>query len=146
MATRSRLSDAAHVVGLDHVQLAMPAGGEPQAREFYGGLLGLTEVEKPAPLGGRGGCWFAGPGRVHVHLGVEMEFRPSRKAHLAFLVADLTALCERLDAADVEVVTDDVDIGVERCYAADPFGNRIELVAAKDGGFTERQRPRPDVR
>ncbi len=146
MAARSSLPPASHVVGLDHVQLAMPEGGEPLAREFYGGLLGLTEVDKPIPLSGRGGCWFAGPGGVHVHLGVEAEFRPSRKAHPALLVADLAALRARLGAAGVEIVTDDADIGVERCYVADPFGNRIELVAAKDGGFTERQRPSSDAR
>lgn len=146
MAARSSLLPAAHVVGLDHVQLAMPEGGEPLAREFYGGLLGLTEVDKPIPLSGRGGCWFAGAGGLHVHLGVEVEFRPSRKAHPAFLVDDLAALCGWIHAAGMEIVTDDEDIGVERCYVADPFGNRIELVAAKDGGFTERQRPSNDGR
>ena len=146
MAARSSFPPVAHVVGLDHVQLAMPEDGEPQAREFYGGLLGLTEVDKPIPLSGRGGCWFAGPGGVHVHLGVEADFRPSRKAHPAFLVADLVAFGERLRAAGVEIVTDDADLGVERCYVADAFGNRIELVAAEDGGFTERQRPSTDAR
>lgn len=133
------------MVGLDHVQLAMPEGGEPLAREFYGGLLGLTEVDKPTPLADRGGCWFAGPGGVHVHLGVEVEFRPSRKAHPALLVANMAALRERLAGAGVGIVTDDADIGVERCYIADPFGNRIELVAAKDRGFTGRQLPTTDA-
>ncbi len=132
------------VIGLDHVQLAMPPGGEPQAREFYGRLLGLREVQKPAPLADRGGCWFAGPG-VHVHLGVEGEFRPARKGHPALLVADLAALSDRLTAAGIQVVADEVDIGVSRFYAVDPFGNRIELVAAADAGFTDRQRPLADV-
>lgn len=138
MAERSAFAPEPHVIGLDHVQLAMPPGGESQAREFYGHLLGLSEVEKPAPLADRDGCWFIGR-TVHVHLGVEDEFRPARKAHPAFLVADLPAVSDRLTAARVQVVTDDVDIGVSRCYVADPFGNRIELVAAADGGFTDRQ-------
>jgi len=140
MAERSASRSEPNVIGLDHVQLAMPPGGEPQAREFYGGLLGLREVEKPAPLADRGGCWFAGPA-VHVHLGVEDEFRPARRAHPAFLVANMSAVSGRLTDAGIQVVTDDVDIGVSRCYVADPFGNRIELVAAEDGGFTDRQRP-----
>ncbi|MCA1570362.1 MAG: hypothetical protein LC798_08620 [Chloroflexi bacterium] len=83
---------------------------------------------------------------MHIHLGVEAEFRPSRKAHPALLVADMASLRERLAATGVGIVTDDADIGVERCYVADPFGNRIELVAAKDGGFTERQGPTTDAR
>jgi len=132
------------VIGLDHVQLAMPQGGEPQAREFYGRLLGLSEVEKPAPLADRGGCWFIGPA-VHIHLGVETDFRPALKAHPAFLVTDLSALSDRLSDAGVRVTRDDGALGVNRCYVADPFGNRIELVAAEDGGFTERQRPIADV-
>ncbi|MDQ3688980.1 MAG: glyoxalase [Chloroflexota bacterium] len=140
MAERLGVRPEPQVIGLDHVQLAMPPGGEPQAREFYGDLLGLHEVEKPAQLADRGGCWFAGPA-VHVHLGVEGEFRPARKAHPAFIVADLPAVSGRLTAAGIKVVIDDVDIGVSRCYVADPFGNRIELVAAEDGGFTDRQRP-----
>jgi catechol 2,3-dioxygenase-like lactoylglutathione lyase family enzyme len=138
VAGRSDSQPDSHIVGIDHVQLAMPAGGEPRARAFYGDLLGLDEVEKPPRLAPRGGCWFAGPGGAHVHLGVEEGFRPARKAHPAFLVADLAALCERLRAAGVDVMTDDIDIGVERCYVADPFGNRLELVSGDSGGFTER--------
>lgn len=76
------------IVGIDHVQLAMPPGAEKMARHFYGQLLGLTEVEKPEPLRGRGGCWFAAPG-VTLHLGVQVDFVPARKAHPALLVRDL---------------------------------------------------------
>lgn len=140
MAERSVFPTEAQVVGLDHVQLAMPPGGEGQAREFYGRLLGLSEVAKPAPLTDRGGCWFAGPA-VHVHIGVEEDFLPARKAHPAFIVANLAALADRLAVAGIQVAVDDADIAVSRCYVADPFGNRIELVAAADAGFTERQPP-----
>jgi catechol 2,3-dioxygenase-like lactoylglutathione lyase family enzyme len=119
------------IVGLDHVQLAMPPGGEEAARTFYGALLGLTEVLKPAPLAARGGCWFAGQG-VHLHLGVENDFTPARKAHPAFLVTDLPGLQSRLMAAGVAVIPDDSLPGVQRFYAADPFGNRLELIEAGD--------------
>lgn len=125
------------IVGLDHVQLAMPLGGEDAARAFYAGLLGLTEVAKPAPLAARGGCWFTGGG-VSIHLGAEGEFTPARRAHAALLVSDLAALRSRLEAAGVATRDDDVDIGVRRLYAADPFGNRLELVDARDAGFTGR--------
>jgi catechol 2,3-dioxygenase-like lactoylglutathione lyase family enzyme len=126
----------AEVVGLDHVQLAMPAGGEGTARAFYGGLLGLREVPKPAALAVRGGCWFVGRG-VALHLGVEADFRPASKAHPALLVDDLLGLRGALEAAGVSVVDDDAAIGVRRFHAFDPFGNRLELVDAADGGFTD---------
>ena len=112
---------------LDHLQLAMPEGEEQAARSFYGTLLGLTEVEKPDNLKKRGGCWFEGR-NVQIHLGVEKEFVPARKAHPAFLVSDLDALGARLTAANVEVTLDDTLPGVRRFYAADPFGNRIEFI------------------
>jgi len=127
-----------HIVAIDHVQLAMPAGREDEARRFYVGVLGLVEVPKPAGLAGRGGCWFASAdGNVAVHLGVEDDFRPARKAHPAFVVADLDAMRQRLTDACAEIVEDD-SIDVRRCYTADPFGNRIELVAKEDRGFTTR--------
>ena len=125
------------LTGIDHVQLAIPAGGEEQARSFYGGLLGLSEVAKPTALAGRGGCWFAGPG-VSIHLGVEDPFVPARKAHVALLVDDLVALRQALHGAGVEIRIDDADIGVRRFHAFDPFGNRLEFVDARDGGFTTR--------
>ena len=129
----------AEVVGLDHVQLAMPAGGEDAARTFYGGLLGLTEVPKPAPLAARGGCWFVGSGEgsgVAIHLGIDTDFVPARKAHVALLVADLAGLRATLDDAGVNTIDDDSPFGVRRFYAFDPFGNRLELVDARDAGFT----------
>ena len=125
------------ITGLDHVQIAIPVGGEPAARAFYGSLLGLTEVEKPRPLAARGGCWFTGNGIV-LHLGTDSDFRPARKAHVALLVNDLRALQRKLDAAGVTTRDDEVDIGVRRFYADDPFGNRLELIDVADAGFTER--------
>ena len=111
------------VVGLDHVQLAMPPGGEGAARSFYTGLLGIPEVPKPAQLAARGGCWFE-DGTLKVHLGVEAEFRPALKAHPGLLVDDLAALAGLLSANGVAVEWD----GPDHCYVADPFGNRIELL------------------
>lgn len=115
------------VEGIDHVQLAMPAGGEAAARGFYAGLLGLAEQPKPPHLAVRGGCWFEGGG-VKIHLGVEADFRPARKAHPALLVRDLPGLVRVLAGAGVEVVDDEPLDGYDRVYAADPFGNRLELM------------------
>lgn len=115
------------IVGIDHVQLAMPAGRESAARDFYEGLLGLRETAKPANLAARGGCWFEGRG-VRVHLGVERDFAPARKAHPAFLVDDLAALAAALDRAGFRTTTDEPLEGYERRYVSDPFGNRIELM------------------
>jgi catechol 2,3-dioxygenase-like lactoylglutathione lyase family enzyme len=115
------------ITALDHVQIAMPSGGEPLARDFYGRLLGLNEVQKPPQLSGRGGCWFGSPG-VTLHLGVESEFRPARKAHPALRVQGYGELLERLSAAGVAVVRNEELPGVERSFVSDPFGNRIELI------------------
>src|SRR5688572_29767676 len=93
-------SSAMHIVGIHHVQLAMPAGRETEARAFYSGLLGLPEVPKPPELARRGGAWFESGG-VKLHLGVEQDFRPARKAHPALLVSGLVALIEQLSAAGV---------------------------------------------
>jgi catechol 2,3-dioxygenase-like lactoylglutathione lyase family enzyme len=120
------------VRGIDHVQLAMPAGGEDDARAFYDGVLGLPEKQKPPHLAARGGCWFAADG-VELHLGVEDGFRPARKAHPALLVDDLTALVRRLGEAGVEVVEDEPLPGYDRVYVADPFGNRLELLEPTAG-------------
>lgn len=113
---------------IDHVQLAMPAGGEDRARAFYGLLLGMREVPKPAELAKRGGCWFeCGP--VQIHLGAEDDFRPARKAHPALRCLDYDRLVGRLGTAGLEVAEDARIPGVRRCHIFDPFGNRIELVA-----------------
>jgi catechol 2,3-dioxygenase-like lactoylglutathione lyase family enzyme len=114
------------VTGIDHVQVAAPPGCEEEARAFYGGLLGLVELPKPAPLAGRGGCWFrAGPQQLHV--GVEERFAPARKAHPGLVVDGLDELAERLAAAGVEVAWDESLPEVLRFHVADPFGNRLEL-------------------
>lgn len=115
------------VTAIDHVQLAMPPGGEDKARAFYVGLLGIPEVPKPINLAKRGGCWFQ-RGELKVHLGVEADFRPSRKAHPAFLVEDLAALALILGSAGHEPKPDEPLEGYERIYVNDPFGNRIELL------------------
>lgn len=115
------------IEGIDHVQLAMPKSGEQQARAFYSGILGLLEIPKPPELAKRGGCWFQ-QGTATVHLGVDPDFRPARKAHPAFLVKDLLPLVERLRAAGNEVVADDLLPGFDRVYVDDPFGNRLELM------------------
>ena len=119
------------VHGIDHVQLAMPKGGEDDARRFYGEVLGLAEQPKPANLAKRGGCWFGSEG-IMVHLGVEDGFRPARKAHPALLVEGLPALVQRLGEAGVEVIEDEPLPGYDRVYVADPFGNRIELLEPLD--------------
>jgi catechol 2,3-dioxygenase-like lactoylglutathione lyase family enzyme len=120
------------VVRLDHVQLAMPVGREDEARAFYVGLLGLRELAKPEPLASRGGCWFEGSGTA-LHLGVETDFRPAKKAHPALCVDDLEAFRKALQQANAVVVPDDQPPGVRHFYTADPFGNRIELIQDGDG-------------
>lgn len=121
------------ITGLDHVQLAMPRGGEDAARSFYAALLGMTELAKPPALAGRGGCWFAS-GAAVVHLGVEEPFAPARKAHPALLVDDLDGLEATLTAAGHRCVRSDGEIpGVRRFHAGDPFGNRLEFQQAPGG-------------
>lgn len=114
------------VLGLDHVQLAIPAGGEDKARAFWGGLLGMSEVPKPPQLS-PSGCWFAG-GSLSLHLGVDPDFRPATKAHPALLVDDLAALRARLEAAGHATRDDKPVEGYTRFFADDPFGNRIEFM------------------
>ena len=118
------------VVGFDHVQLAMPSGGEAAARFFYGKLLGLDEVPKPPDLAARGGCWFE-HGAVKLHVGVDPDFRPAHKAHPALLVEDLQALAARLDANGHAAWTEAPIDGYDRLFVEDPFGNRIELMEPK---------------
>ena len=121
------------IVGVDHVQLAMPVGGEDAARRFYCEVLGLAEVPKPAALAGGGGAWFQS-GDVRVHLGVEADFRPARKAHPALRVEGLTALIVRCVDAGYPVERAVPLPGVERVHVADPFGNRIEFIEVRDAG------------
>jgi len=129
---------AMRLTGMDHVQLAIPPNGEATARAFYGELLGLREVAKPAALASRGGCWFVGLG-IHLHLGVADDFQPARKAHPAFSVANLSALRHRLKEVEVPVIEDESVPSVRRFYASDTFGNRLEFIEDADRGFTERR-------
>jgi catechol 2,3-dioxygenase-like lactoylglutathione lyase family enzyme len=131
------MASALHIIGLDHVQLAMPADKEAEAHEFYAGLLGLAEIAKPKPLASRGGCWFEGPGTA-IYLGVQDGFVPAQKAHPAFLVKNLDALRQSLEMAGVRVVIDRALPDVKRFYVADPFGNRLEFIQARDG-FSQTQ-------
>lgn len=120
------------ITGIEHVQLAMPAGKEDEARAFYQGVLGIPEVVKPPHLARRGGAWFE-RGSLKIHLGVESDFRPARKAHPALLVIDLEELISRLKAKSVVVMDDDPLEGYLRVFVADPFGNRIELMEPLSG-------------
>jgi catechol 2,3-dioxygenase-like lactoylglutathione lyase family enzyme len=115
------------IVGLDHVQLAMPAGQESSARAFYSGVLGLIEESKPANLVSRGGIWFRG-GALRLHLGVDPDFHAARKAHPAILVRGLSELAARCSDAGFPPMTDEPLEGFDRVYVFDPFGNRIELL------------------
>ncbi len=111
---------------IDHVQLAAPPGCEAAAREFFGCLLGLEEIEKPEALRSRGGCWFK-LGPTQLHIGVERDFRPATKAHPAFAVRDVEALFALLSNAGVRCSWDNALDGVRRFYASDPWGNRLEF-------------------
>jgi catechol 2,3-dioxygenase-like lactoylglutathione lyase family enzyme len=122
------------VLEIDHVQLAAPPGCEEAARDFFGRLLGLEEIDKPEPLRSRGGCWFK-LGSAELHIGVERNFRPARKAHPGFTVLGMQDLFTALDKAGVPCVWDDAMEGVRRFYADDPWGNRLE--------FSERLSPKP---
>lgn len=115
--------------GLDHVQLAAPEGCETEARAFFGGLLGWTEIPKPEPLRSRGGVWFQ-CGAHQVHIGVQKDFAPAKKAHPAFLVRNLEALREHLLLHRIAVIDDEAraEESIERLYVNDPFGNRIEFM------------------
>lgn len=114
------------VIGIDHVQVAAPRGGEEDARRFYGDLLGMAELPKPEAIAHRGGCWFAA-GAQELHVGVEVPFAPAAKAHPGFVVSDLDAIRGRLRAARVGFEDDARIEGVDRLFVADPFGNRLEL-------------------
>jgi catechol 2,3-dioxygenase-like lactoylglutathione lyase family enzyme len=118
---------------LHHVQLPMPPGREEDARLFYRDILGMVEQPKPPNLAARGGAWFSA-GEAQVHLGVEDDFRPAKKAHPALLVDRLAELIERCTSAGYAVNTDEPLPGYDRAYVTDPFGNRIELLEPMAGG------------
>jgi catechol 2,3-dioxygenase-like lactoylglutathione lyase family enzyme len=112
---------------LDHLQIAAPQGCAPAAREFYGAILGLPEIEKPESLRSRGGCWFQ-CGSQQLHLGVEQDFRPAKKAHPAFVVSDLDELRQELLSRGIRVREDTRVPGMRRFFAEDPWGNRLEFI------------------
>ncbi|BAT61138.1 glyoxalase-like domain protein [Variibacter gotjawalensis] len=118
------------IVGLDHVQLAIPPQREEEARAYYAGILGMTEVPKPESLRARGGLWLRS-GAIEIHLGVEKDFRPARKAHPAFRIDNIDALATRLETCGYQPRWDDVIVGRRRFFADDPFGNRIEFIAVE---------------
>lgn len=115
------------VIGIDHVQLAMPHGGEYEARQFFVDVLGMTEIPKPAHLAIAGGCWFTS-GTAHIHCGVEQDFTPAQRAHPALLVDDLPSLVTRLEENGIPFASGKPLDGYKRGDILDPFGNRIELM------------------
>jgi catechol 2,3-dioxygenase-like lactoylglutathione lyase family enzyme len=118
---------ADRLAAIHHVQTAMPEGGEADARRFYGNLLGLREIEKPEPLRARGGVWFQS-GTLQLHLGIDRDFAPATKAHVAFEVVDLDAMRDRCHTAGHPVREDGDLPGYARFYVDDPFGNRVEIL------------------
>jgi predicted enzyme related to lactoylglutathione lyase len=112
---------------IDHIQLAMPADKEEAAREFYSGLLQLTEIEKPEQLRVRGGVWFVLSDNRQIHLGVEADFRPNKKAHPCFVTDRYQELLARLTSAGCKIQHDAMNPPVMRFYTEDCFGNRIEI-------------------
>ncbi|MFG2354536.1 VOC family protein [Streptomyces sp. NPDC048521] len=115
------------IAALDHVQLAAPPGSEETLRAYYAGALGMTEVPKPPVLAARGGCWFQA-GSVQLHLGIEEDFRPARKAHPGLRVTDIEACAARLTAHGAPVTWDDNLPGHRRFHSEDPVGNRLEFL------------------
>ncbi|HEY0493076.1 MAG TPA: VOC family protein [Candidatus Dormibacteraeota bacterium] len=118
------------ITGVHHAQVAIPAGSEAAARRFYGDLLGMPEIDKPASLGDRGGAWFS-CGDQQIHCGVENDIAPTRR-HPALLTDDLEELRKRLLGSGVQVIEDRQIPGFRRFYAQDPFGNRIEFMEPTD--------------
>ncbi|MGV9451839.1 VOC family protein [Streptomyces sp. NPDC003635] len=121
------------ITALDHVQLAAPPGSEDRLRTYYVDVLGMTETPKPPRLAARGGCWFQAGG-VRLHLGIEKDFRPARKAHPGLRVTGIEAYAARLEAGGVTVTWDTELPGHRRFYAQDPVGNRIEFLEPSSCG------------
>ncbi|MGW2822257.1 glyoxalase [Streptomyces sp. NPDC001443] len=115
------------LAALDHVQLAVPPGAEDLLRPYYVDALGMTEIPKPPVLAARGGCWFRA-GAVQLHLGVETDFRPARKAHPGLRVTGIEAYAARLASHGAKVTWDDDLPGHRRFYSEDPVGNRLEFL------------------
>ena len=115
------------VLGLDHVQVAIPAGAQPEGRAFYAGVLGLEEIARPAPLQASGAVWFR-VGSAQLHLGIQPDFHPARKAHPAILVTNVDEVAARCARAGHPVEWDERYPGVRRFYVTDPFGNRVEIM------------------
>ncbi len=114
------------VADIDHVQIAAPPGCENAARDFFGKLLGLDEIEKPEPLRSRGGCWFR-VGSRQLHIGVEEDFLPATKAHPAFVAKDIEKTFAVFRSGGVQCAWDEALGGIRRFYANDPWGNRLEF-------------------
>ena len=124
---RSERQTLMSILGFDHIQLAMPKGGEDVARAFYVGVLGFEEVAKPPALAARGGCWFTN-GTIQLHLGVEAEFRPAQRAHPALRVRGLGEYIARARAGGFRLTEDEPLPGYQRVFVYDGFGNRLELM------------------
>lgn len=118
-------------IRIDHIQIAAPERCEAAAREFYSGILGMVEIEKPGPLRARGGCWFQ-CGQHQLHIGVDKGFRPAKKAHPAFAVEKLEALRENLLRHNYRIIDDENLPGARRFYTEDPWGNRLEFLERRD--------------
>jgi catechol 2,3-dioxygenase-like lactoylglutathione lyase family enzyme len=126
LAGERKIKNAPQLTEIDHVQIAAPIGCEKDARNFFGGLLGLDEIEKPEALQSRGGCWFK-VGSRQLHIGVQKDFRPATKAHPAFAVRNIDEVFETLSGAGLACVWDDALGNVRRFYVDDPWGNRLEF-------------------
>ncbi|KAF0110268.1 MAG: hypothetical protein FD163_1017 [Hyphomonadaceae bacterium] len=124
------------IIALDHMQMAMPIGEENRARQFYCGILGMIEVPKPAPMAARGGVWFRA-GSVNLHMGVQLDFIPAKKAHPAFIVNNFAALIASLTSANYPVKQDFELEKVNRLFTQDCFGNRIEIIEGNSPKFAK---------
>ena len=119
------------LTGFDHVQIAIPATASERCRKFYSGLLAIEEVPRPVELHSREGFWLSGAG-VNIHFGVDPNFTPAKKAHLAFRVADLDGLASQLEAEGLPVNWDTTLPTIRRLFTEDPVGNRLELIQEAD--------------